>query len=268
MSAYYPILKANPHLAIAKQLFADRQTPAFVPPDGMRFVFICYTNRCGSNLVAELIGSDGRYPVAREDLNRKAIFPFAQSSNAHSFGDYFTKLVDARAKDGVFLVKTLPAHLSLLGTYGILDQIMDRSHFILVERCDKLAQAVSLAIALQTGAFMSHHKTKIKPEELTFSEKDVTEALRFISQSHLLFDEFFGFNGVVPEPILYEQMLGDPERHIGEAAARCGLPGLQVQPGAIRLQRQANAINQKWRELYVAAAASRDRVQQVSQFAE
>jgi LPS sulfotransferase NodH len=255
MPAYYPILRSNPHLDVAKQLFGDRPTPAFTPAAGMQFVFICYTNRCGSNLVAELIGSDGRYPVACEDLNRKAIVPFAHSKRACSFGDYFTKLVEARAKNGVFLVKTLPAHLGLLGAYGILDQIIDRSHFILVERSDKLGQAISLAIALQTGAFTSRHKAKLTAEETAFSATGVTEALRFICQSHLLFDEFFGFNGLVPVHIVYEQLLADPQRVVGDAAASCGLAGLHVQLDGMRLQRQANAINSQWRDLYLNAVS-------------
>ncbi len=234
----------------------------------MRFVFICYTNRCGSNLVAELIGSDGRYPVACEDLNRKEIIPFAKRSNASSFGDYFAKLVTAKAKNGVFLVKTLPAHLHLLGAFGILEQIMDRSHFILVERSDKLGQAISLSIALQTGAWMSHDKTKMKPEDLVFSEADVTAQLRFIWQSNLLFDQFFAFNGLVPFHIVYEQLLADQERYIGNAAASCGLPGLKVHPGEIRLQRQANAINDKWRELYATAVSPRGGLNHAYQSAE
>jgi LPS sulfotransferase NodH len=212
-----------------------------------------------------MIGSDGRYPIALEDLNRKSILPFARSSNASSFGDYFTKLVDARARNGVFIVKTLPAHLHLLGAHGILDQVMDRSHFILVERADKLSQAISLAIALRTGAWTSMEHTKVKPDELSFSETEVTEALRFISHSYLLFYEFFGFNGLVPAHIVYEQLLADPERQLGNAAASCGLPGLTIKPSEVRVQRQASAINHKWRELYVSAISSRGRVKEAYQ---
>ena len=253
---FSPSVTRNSHLANLTAFFgevAPRQAPPPPPPD-VKYVFVCYTNRCGSHYFAELLASNGNYNRADENLNWDTVKNHAVKQGFKSFQDYFHWLVSTYQKAGRFFIKVAVAHLELLYRAGILDLIADRSQFLLIERGDKLAQAISHALAFGTGRFTSISAGSLTPEEIMFSRLHIDYIVEEIAEFQKQFDLFFARNGFVPTKIVYEHLVADPAAQIKYAGEQLGLADLWIDPSKLRLEPQAGPVNERWRQSYLNGA--------------
>jgi len=128
---------------------------------------------------------------------------------------------------------------------------MPRSSFVLIERADKLAQAISFALAFATGKFTSLMSGSKSPEEVEFSATHIDNIISNLAEQYKEFDIFFGRNGIVPFVLVYEQLIAEPSLHINAMARHLGLPAISVNQDAVRIKRQSGEINLQWRERYL-----------------
>jgi LPS sulfotransferase NodH len=249
---YYPRLEYNPHIIRLTNHFGDVVSqPASIPPN-TSFVFLCFTNRCGSNYLAELFSSSGKYNLAGEDLNWDTVQDHSNERGFGNFQEYFAFLTSHLRRSGHVFIKAATSHIELLGRAGILDQIANQSEFILIERSDKLSQAISYAIAFATGRFASWMAGSKTPEQIEFSRQNIDEILTSIVDAYRHFDLFFSKNGIVPINIIYEQLVEDRDGHMAFVARRLGLTDFLIIPGKLRLERQSGAVNTAWRARYLS----------------
>ncbi|HQT47743.1 MAG TPA: hypothetical protein PLY97_11020, partial [Acidocella sp.] len=54
---YIPTVPSNPHLSSVIEYFGDFTPEPANIPDTINFIFLCYTNRSGSNYLASLLAS-------------------------------------------------------------------------------------------------------------------------------------------------------------------------------------------------------------------
>ena len=245
----------NEHLNRLETYFGAIRAGPVAIPKGQKFIFLCYTNRCGSDYVAQSIASDGRLNIAGEFFNHDTVLDHAQRLKHKNIQTYFNWLVGHVRRGRRMVCKVAVSHLEVLGRAGILQQIMDRSHFILVERNDKLGQAISYDIALQTGKWNSRVKPRQQHVELAFSADRLTTVMRSFAQQYTEFDRFFDRNGVFATNIVYEHFLADVQPHLEVIGRQLDLPGLQIVPENIWIQKQAGPTNIAWRERYLAETA-------------
>src|SRR5882724_2247499 len=64
----------------------------------LKFVFICFTNRCGSNFFAEAMASDGTLNLGFEFLNHDAILRVMREQNLEYVQDYISGVVANKQK--------------------------------------------------------------------------------------------------------------------------------------------------------------------------
>jgi trehalose 2-sulfotransferase len=248
---FFPKIPINDHLTNINQYFGQVAYGPAVIPDDVKFIFLCFTNRSGSNYMAELLASDKRLPLAGENLNFDTVIDHARQKSFKSFQEYFTFLVRHTKQNNVVSIKISPAHIELLGQSGILHQILNRSQFILIERSDKLAQAISHLIAFQTGKFMSTMSDAKEKVDPVFNRKLLDEILSNIAAEYRDFSLFFGRNGIVPAHVIYEQMARDPVGTLSFVGKLIGVPGLEIKPDNVRLDKQAGQLNAEWRQKYL-----------------
>ncbi len=248
---FIPSISPNDHLQNIAEYFGEvAYAPADIP-EHVRFVFLCFTNRSGSNYLAELLASGQRLPLAGENLNFDTVLDHARQKFLRSFQEYFAFLVRHTQENGVVCMKIAPAHIELLGQSGILDQIINRSRFILIERSDKLAQAISHLIAFQTGRFMSTMSGSEAQKEPVFDAEKLDDIIFNITNEYRDFALFFARNGIVPAQVIYEQMVADPAKTLAFVGSVIGFPDLEIKPGQMRLDRQAGRLNEEWRQKYL-----------------
>jgi LPS sulfotransferase NodH len=249
---FVPEVHNNEHLLRIGEFFGHiAHQPADIPAD-VKFIFLCFTNRSGSNYLAELLASSQRLPLAAENLNFNTVIDHAKQQSLRSFQDYFSFLVRLTASDGVVNLKVAPSNLEVLGRSGVLDQIIDRSRFIVIERADKLAQAISHLIAFQTGKFKSTIQSTGIATAPQFDRETLNRIINRIAMEYHDFSLFFGRNGIASAHVIYEQMVQDPERALAFVCPLIGYPGLRIKPELVRLGRQSSSLNKEWREMYLS----------------
>jgi hypothetical protein len=149
-----PVLAAldRYHRDPLEQLFGATLPRSPIDPS-LKFLFLCFTNRCGSNYLARLIASTGVLNVAEEVFNAATVQEHARREALPSLQDYVNFLGRRLTMSGWLTAKLGIEQLVMLAEAGILDAIIDRTQFLLIERQDTAAQAVSRLVAMQNGAW-------------------------------------------------------------------------------------------------------------------
>lgn len=239
------------HRAAIAGLFPP-EAEAAAPDPALRFVFLCFTNRCGSNYLAELLASTGAVNRAEEVFNAETIAEHVRAQTLPSLSAYLDFLCRRLAVGGRFLAKIGLEQLLMLTETGLLDQIGPRAQFLLIERQDRLAQAISLLVAIQTQQWTSQQGRRRSDDELLYDRGILAAQQELIAQQNFGFYRFFASNGIVPKHIAYEPLLAAPEATVAEIGAWMGLPGLRAEPAALPIARQESPIKAAWRRRYEA----------------
>lgn len=217
-----------------------------------RILFVCFTNRAGSNLLCERLSATGHFNTAQEMFNSELVLTTCQKENLPSFGAYFTHIATKGQKNGIFVVKVAADHVVALAQAGILDRLIDRSLFVWSRRDDKLDQAISLSIAAQNQQWSSHVKPAIPASALQYSAWDIADKIRWITVQEYGLAAFFAVNGIRPATMEYDQVVRHPQEVVDGITRRIGIPNLRMDPGKQRLQKQGGSVNAAWRVRFLS----------------
>jgi LPS sulfotransferase NodH len=247
-----PLSLGNPHRDRLIAAFGPlRPDPGPVPTD-LDFLFLLFTNRCGSNFLAQVLASTGRFNEAGEFFNADTVLSHADRNGLTSLPAYFGFVSRLVARGNRMTAKLGIEHIALLSEAGILDAILPRSRFILLERQDRLAQAISRLIAAQTLQWTSEQPRRVSDDRLVYARSRIEEEISRVELGNNLLRRFLTAAGVAPLHFAYEALVARPQSHLDEVAAWLPLPGLRFDPGRIRITRQANAVNVAWQQGYLA----------------
>ncbi len=249
-----PALRAHPslHRPVLEAVFGPlRPDPGAELPD-RRFLFLCFTNRCGSNYLSHLLATTGAFNEAGEFFNAPTVLQNASTFGLRSLAAYMAILPNLLRDTGWIVAKAGVDQLVMLADAGILDGLAGRTQFLLLERNDRLGQAISRVIAAQTGRFTTEQDAQVPDELLAYSRPDIEAQVSIINQENALFYAFFAANGIAPIHTSYETVLADPAAVVDAVAAAMGTGPLTGHPYAVRISRQANRINESWRRMFEA----------------
>lgn len=224
---------------------------AFAPPSE-KFLFLCFTNRCGSNYLARLLAATGAMNEAGEYFNGSVIIHHARTKGLTSLQEYFSYLAALVARDGWVVAKATIEQLIMLTDAGILDAILGQARFILIERQDRLGQAMSRLIAWQNGRWTSQQQARIPDETLTYNRAAIEREMTAIAAETYGLHSFFAQNALTPMHVAYETMIADPHATLDAITTWLQRQPLRADLSTIGIARQANHINAAWRERYLA----------------
>jgi hypothetical protein len=221
--------------------------------EGVESVFLCFTNRVGSNLLTDFLEQAGfGVRVAEEDLNSESVLAATKMYNLAAFDEYLAYVVNQTKRNGTFFCKVGAPQLFWLANRGFLPDFFGSSKFIFVRRQDKIAQSVSLFIANSTGRYLKQasdleNEPSIKP---SFDRIEIVKCLRDILNSERLFHYFFALHSISALQVWYEEFVSTPRAVISEVAQFCGqesqswlhINGVDVSNA--RLQSQSSELNE------------------------
>ncbi len=226
-----------------------RPVPGWAPP-GVDVLLMCFTNRCGSNYLAHLLAATGSFNEAGEFFNAPTVLEHAASLGLRSLPAYFSALPQLVTHGGRIAAKAGVDQVVMLADAGVLDALGHRVTYLLLERQDRLGQAISRVIASQNGRWTTAHASDVPDAALVFDRPAIDAEIAKIAHANAAFYAFFAANGIVPLHTTYEAVLADPAHIVCAVADAMRTGPLVARPAAVRIGRQANEVNKVWREAY------------------
>jgi len=182
---------------------------------------IASSPRCGSNMLQRSLWRTKMAGAPEEYLTEAYLKDFAnrwdvvQSDGSWNIDLYIKLLFRFRTSpNGVFGVKVHGSHLSNRINLGRdVDADFQSPRYICIRRSDKLLQAVSYALAKQTGIWILDGIWLPDKEPITRSPiyqlDQLVDCMDDILTEERAWDEFFAVRGLTPLVVWYEDLVGD-----------------------------------------------------------
>ncbi len=215
-----------------------------------RAYIIAASYRSGSTHLCTRLWKTGVLGAPFEYLNNEHEMTYLYSRlGASCIEDYLNRLICCRmSENGVFGLKThFPHFRSALKACPSLLQRLQPLQFITIRRIDRIAQAVSLAKALQTRAWLGLDAVQRPNVPLFYSGAFITACLGEIRRQETDWSDWFTAHHIQPHTITYEDLLGDEERVVTEVSRMLGVDHESRQSCSVpRVERQSDSVNADW----------------------
>ena len=167
---------------------------------------------------------------------------------ASSPSDYMTKLLGRRVtRNGVFGMKAHFHHFeAFLNDFPPLLNVLSPVTYIYISRADKVAQAVSMAKALQTNMWTSRMEEEHKPS-LNYDRDMISKCLEDIEQQDLTWRQWFQAHNVTPFQVTYDQLTADAAGVVTRIIKLLGVEN--DAPDAVDVppaKKQGDETNEEW----------------------
>lgn len=247
-----------------------RQPPRPTPGATIAAAYlVCAVQRSGSSLLCEALKSTGVAGVP-EEYFLDAQFENGAWARSHAVTtrDAYLDLVKrtGTTPNGVFggkmmwnyfapvvaALNALPAYTDLPAG-PLFDRLLPNLKYVWIVRADKVRQAVSWAIAAQTGIYHAAQPGADAAPEPTFDFTLIDNLHRLIHEGEAGWRAYFEANGITPLEIVYESFVADyagTVRRILNFLAIDNPADRPIAPPPIR--RQATSRNAEWAARYRA----------------
>lgn len=207
-------------------------------------VLMCFTNRCGSNMLSEYLRQTGNFGGLYEHLNGFAVRSMVQATKATTFPDHVSAIVNQHKKDAAtFGFKASGDQLLMLLRWRI-DKMFSSLHVIHMERLDLLAQAVSYSIADQTKKWTSTQTgNDMEPQ---YNASDISNRINGIGKGNLMIRKACLAHDLDWIPMVYENVLASPIAELERIHKWLDLSLLRVNLRRTRMKKQSNGTNDEF----------------------
>jgi trehalose 2-sulfotransferase len=201
---------------------------------------VAFTNRCGSNLLADYLRQSGLIGGLHESLNHDAVARKSKAAGVDSFPAFIRVLHDSFAAEGRLGIKASWDQIVLLARTRAL-AMFPSVKVIHIRRMDVISQAVSHSIAHQTKQWTSKQTASgVEPE---YSFEKISTIVSNINQSN-------GLIGLVAHcfasdivSVTYEDLEKSPQDCVSLLLDNLGLPQTGFSLGEPRIAKQADERN-------------------------
>lgn len=208
--------------------------------------FVCFTNRCGSNLICQAISSSGKVKQPGENLNFNTVINNSKQKGFSDFAEYLCWLLLQGSQSNKNVgIKCSVDQLIQLYNYGLLQQ-MGKTKFILVTRKNTIKQAISMVVALQTQQWTSTQSIEEERKEIKLDIHQTIKIAIRIRQQNSVFRMVLDLIGSPPTEIGYEEFIKDPEKHMEIISEALEIPELEYKEKDITYKKQATKINEEF----------------------
>ncbi|WP_157248239.1 Stf0 family sulfotransferase [Nonomuraea typhae] len=232
---------------------------AGLPP--VRYV-LAAAPRSGSNMLARALWHTGQAGFADGYLTDTHVLDYFErwgfdtADPAELVTRYLRRLMTCRTSpNGVFGIKVHGGHL--IGLEADLDDLLMSPRYIWLKRRDRVRQAISFALAHQTGVwivdgvYVSISRTTSEPR---YDYAEIRGHLSWLEREARMWDDYFASRSAVPHILFYEDLIADYGRAVHGCLRHLGVdsPGRLPDPG---IQRQAGETTERWLEWFARDSA-------------
>jgi LPS sulfotransferase NodH/2-polyprenyl-3-methyl-5-hydroxy-6-metoxy-1,4-benzoquinol methylase len=215
---------------------------------------IASSARSGSTYLARSLAQTGLLGTPSEVFNSATneLQTLMARFKAYSAADYIAKLLARRtSRNGIFGIK---AHFhqfeAFLKKYPALLEALAPVTYIYIDRRDKVAQAVSMAKALQTDQWSSQWRGRPDPV-LRYDRGLIEKSLKEVELQDARWLQWFETHDIAPFRVTYEDLIADPAGIVRGIVELLGVRN--DEPDVVRVptvEKQSDDTNQEWIERF------------------
>jgi len=220
----------------------------------MPLAILLFSNRSGSNLLAEHLTNSGRFAGFQEILNHDFVGSVVARHRMPTFPAYVEAIARDNCGDGaIFGVKSSTDQLAMLLRWNI-PGMFSEFKVINIERADLVRQAVSMSIAMQTGSWSSDTEPAREPH---YDFEQIAIYFEFFAGDLTGRRAFIDLLGADSRTFRYGEVVTNP---LGVVKECCRLFGVEP-PGELplepRIRKQGNERNREFAARFRREAVAR-----------
>lgn len=212
---------------------------------------IASTPRSGSHMLGHSLIETGCFGAPFEYLNPGNLARWREQLGVVGTDDVLGELMRRRTTpNGVFSIKCHWSHLDAVGGFDRLRERLPDPFFVAIRRSDLLKQAVSYAIAQQTGVWIDGQPSKgIEP---TYNFAQIYACLRELIDHNARWQFALATSGCRWMEVTFE----DIRENIAAAVARIATfmdvtLSERAEPAKLMTHKQSNAVNRMWARRFI-----------------
>lgn len=221
------------------------------PQSKVRAILIASTPRCGSHMVGHAMTRTGSLGVPFEYCNRANMAEWMRRLDKDTPVAALTALMARRTTpNGIFGIKCHFEHGAALGGADKLIAALPNPRIVHLRRADVLRQAISFAVARQTGVWIDG---QIATSDTAEYDRDlIVDCLEEIVIQNALWTSLFQRLNLQPLELTYEEAVGDIGAVITSIARFAGVVAPdQCVSGEAQTKRQSrNGRTNEWVERF------------------
>lgn len=202
-------------------------------------------------MLAHSLHATQRFGFPLEYANPGLLGDWKKQLKTRDMKDTLQELMLRRtSQNGVFGIKMHYVQCRQFGGYRAIRELFPKPFFVLLSREDALAQAVSWALAAQTGEWI-HGQEKVS-EAPRYDFNDINWRLRRVLVDTAAWRYLLTSNGCIFLELRYETLLNDIPETIQKIASHMDVDlGRAILPDQPSTSRQGKAINKEWRKRFL-----------------
>ena len=218
-------------------------------------VIMAFVNRSGSNHIADLLKTTGRFVGFDEILNDFHIRTMSEKYQSKTFVEYLMRIRKEQVQfpGQVWGIKAGWAQLAMLARTGLIPNLLTPK-VILVKRRDLLGQAISLSIAEQTQKWTNLDPNRVG--EIVYDAQRVLVHMRSISNSYAALEQVLGVLMLPTQTVVYEEFLDRPNDIISRLGLALSGDGGLPRIDKARLSPQRDEITEDFKQKFRQDALS------------
>lgn len=246
------LLQGGVHEAQIRGLFGgsatfDGAAPVFDHP----LYLLGFSNRSGSNLLAEYLRSTSCFSGFNEQLNHETVREQARKLSVQSFPDFIRADTAKYGKAGrMHGYKASWDQILMLYRLRIPSMYRGGARIIHITRDDLIGQGISYHIASQTKRWSSLHKGE--PTEPDYDHGKISALVGAAQLSAAAIQNLAVIFEIPRFHLTYEALVERPRRTVQRIGTFAGVNLADWVPPKTRLQRQSDALNDAYRARYLA----------------
>lgn len=249
----------GPHEPRISAMFGGQMAPDPGRRLDCRLTVMAFTNRCGSNLLADYLVQTGRFGGFGESLNAPVAQSFQDREGVRSLPDYLAALAETHGCGGNrdLGVKASADQLAMLIRHGI-PRMFAGFRVVHVCRQDLVGQAVSFMIANQTNRWTSRQAARERsPDDIAMDVVLIEQMMRAIQQQHNRIAAILSSLGIPGPSLSYEELTAAPALTVRRVCRVLEVELGDWRPRAPIIEKQADALNERLVAEYRALAQAR-----------
>lgn len=208
------------------------------------FTFICFHNRCGSNMLAEILGKSN-INIAGEFLNPERVKKISSKHKFTSLVDYIFHIANELSIDGNFAIKCGYHQLMFLYKNDYFGNIFQNYKFVHIKRKSVFKQVVSFEVANATKQWTSYQDKKNDITDINIENNQILQRAKMFVQADIKFKVLLEFMQIDWIEINYEDIIADPIKSSSELFSFLSLNNVEVNVNKLKIKKQKDPLKDK-----------------------